>query len=186
MIAGMFMKTSNPRDEREGRIRLNKVSLRDESEFLSAARTSRELHKDWVDVPRTARAFRRYAIEMRTRDDIAFLVRRTDTGGLVGVIELQDIFMGNFCNAYVIYYAFSGQERQGLMTVAMKEVIRIAFGRLKLHRLEANIQPENHASRCLASSCGFRKEGFSPKFLKKGGEWRDHERWALLSTDNLK
>jgi ribosomal-protein-alanine N-acetyltransferase len=51
--------------------------------------------------------------------------------------------------------------------------------------LEANIQPANRASRCLAKSCGFRKEGMSPKFLKKGGEWRDHERWALLSTDAL-
>ena len=168
-----------------GRIRLNKVSPRDERDFLSAARASRELHRDWVEVPRTARAFRRYAVEMRTRDDIAFLVRHTDTGKLVGVIELQDIFMGNFCNAYVIYYAFAGHDRQGLMTEAMKEVIRIAFDKLKLHRLEANIQPANRASRCLAKSCGFRKEGMSPKFLKKGGEWRDHERWALLSTDAL-
>jgi [ribosomal protein S5]-alanine N-acetyltransferase len=173
------MKTST------GRIRLNKVSPRDERDFLSAARASRELHKNWVEVPLTARAFRRYAIEMRTRDDIAFLVRHTDTDKLVGVIELQDIFMGNFCNAYVIYYAFAGNDRQGLMTEAMTEVIRIAFDELKLHRLEANIQPENRASRRLAKSCGFRKEGLSPKFLKKGGEWRDHERWALLSTDAL-
>ena len=173
------MKTST------GRIRLNKVSPRDERDFLSAARASRELHKNWVEVPLTARAFRRYAIEMRTRDDIAFLVRHTDTDKLVGVIELQDIFMGNFCNAYVIYYAFVGNEQQGLMKEAMKEVIRIAFVELKLHRLEANIQPANRASRRLAKSCGFRKEGLSPKFLKKGGEWRDHERWALLSTDAL-
>lgn len=162
---------------------LNKVSQRDEQDFLAAARASRELHKQWVNLPRTAKAFRRYAAEMRTRDDIAFLVRRTDTGELAGVIELQDIFMGNFCNAYVIYYAFTGHEGQGLMTEALKEVTRIAFSKLKLHRLEANIQPENRPSRRLAKACGFRKEGLSLKFLKKGGEWRDHERWALLSTD---
>lgn len=166
-----------------GRIKISKVSPRDERDFLSAARASRELHQHWVNLPRTVQAFRRYAVEMRTRDDIAFLVRRADTGALAGVIKLQDIFMGNFCNAYVIYYAFTGHEGQGLMTEALQEIIRIAFGKLKLHRLEANIQPANRASLRLAKACGFNKEGRSPKFLKKGGEWRDHERWALLNTD---
>lgn len=165
------------------RVILKKISLHDEHDFLFAARASRELHKDRVEVPCTARAFRRYASEMRTSDDIAFLVRRRDTSELAGVIELQDIFMGNFCNAYVIYYAFSDHTQQGLMREALTEVISIAFGKLRLHRLEANIQPENHASRRLAKACGFQKEGVSLQFLKKGGEWRDHERWALLSTD---
>jgi ribosomal-protein-alanine N-acetyltransferase len=57
---------------------------------------------------------------------------------------------------------------------------QFAFKKLKLHRLEANIQPENKASIALAKACGFKKEGFSPKFIKKSGRWRDHERWALL------
>jgi ribosomal-protein-alanine N-acetyltransferase len=52
---------------------------------------------------------------------------------------------------------------------------------LKLHRLEANIQPENLASIALVRACGFSKEGLSPRFLKKNGQWRDHERWALLA-----
>ena len=165
------------------RIILRKVSLRDEAEFLRAARSSKALHRDWVDVPRTAKAFRRYASEMRTATDIAFLVRRGDTGELAGVVELQDIFMGNFCNAYLIYYAFAGHEGQGLMAEALRAVIEIAFGKLRLHRLEANIQPANRSSRRLAKACGFRREGLSPRYLKKGGEWRDHERWALLSDE---
>lgn len=160
---------------------LSQVRLRDEDDFLAASRASRELHRDWITAPRTPKAFRRYVAEMNTSDNLAFLVRRCDSDELAGVIELHDIFMGNFCNAYVIYYGFAGHGRKGLMTEALKEVIGIAFGKLKLHRLEANIQPENRASRRLAKSCGFQKEGFSPKFLKKNGEWRDHERWALLN-----
>jgi len=91
--------------------------------------------------------------------------------------------MGDFKNAYIIYYAFEGHQRQGLMRQAVTEVIQIAFSKLKLHRLEANIQPENKASKKLAKACGFSKEGYSPKFLKKGGQWCDHERWALLNPN---
>ena len=61
--------------------------------------------------------------------------------------------------------------------------LRDAFTRLRLHRLEANIQPGNAASIALAARCGFEREGFSPRYLKIGGRWRDHERWAILSDE---
>jgi ribosomal-protein-alanine N-acetyltransferase len=67
------------------------------------------------------------------------------------------------------------------MTEGLKQVTRYGFGSLGLHRLEANIQPENVASIALVRACGFRKEGYSPRYLKVRGRWRDHERWALLS-----
>ena len=149
-------------------ITIKKISPKDETDFLRAARASRTSHQAWVRVPLTVSAFKRYVNEMRTAEDLAFVVRRHDSGSIAGVVELQDIFMGDFKNAYIIYYVFEGQQRQGMMRQAVTEVIRIAFSKLKLHRLEANIQPENKASRKLAKACGFSKEGYSPKFLKKG------------------
>ncbi len=68
--------------------------------------------------------------------------------------------------------------RQGMLLV-----LRYAFEKLKLHRLEANIQPENRASIALVQTCGFVCEGTSRRLLKVRGRWRDHERWALLSED---
>jgi ribosomal-protein-alanine N-acetyltransferase len=56
-----------------------------------------------------------------------------------------------------------------------------AFQKIKLHRLEANIQPNNMSSKGLAKSVGLLYEGYSPKFLKINGEWRDHERWAIIN-----
>ena len=66
------------------------------------------------------------------------------------------------------------------MTEGLKLVLRRAFGTLHLHRLEANIQPHNKSSLKLFHRLGFRREGYSPRYLKIGARWRDHERWALL------
>jgi len=69
------------------------------------------------------------------------------------------------------------------MREALVAVLRLAFGPLRLHRVEANIQPRNRASIDLVRSLGFRREGYSRRYLKIGGRWRDHERWALLVED---
>jgi ribosomal-protein-alanine N-acetyltransferase len=49
--------------------------------------------------------------------------------------------------------------------------------------LEANIQPENHHSLALVQRLGFRREGYSHRYLRIGGVWRDHERWAVLADE---
>jgi len=49
--------------------------------------------------------------------------------------------------------------------------------------VEANIQPGNAPSRALVQRLGFRLEGLSPRYLYVSGDWRDHERWAVLSDD---
>jgi ribosomal-protein-alanine N-acetyltransferase len=69
------------------------------------------------------------------------------------------------------------------MSEGIELVLEHAFGSMGLHRLEANIQPSNAASIALAKRAGFRLEGFSPRYLKIDGHWRDHERWAIVAED---
>jgi len=66
------------------------------------------------------------------------------------------------------------------MREALTLALALVFGRLRLHRVEANIQPHNRPSIRLVKRLGFRREGYSPRYLNIGGRWRDHERWALL------
>jgi len=157
------------------------VALSDSKPFLAAVRASQALHHPWVAAPDASAKFRAYIRRMVPPANYGFLVCHRDTDALVGVINLTNIVRGSFQSGYLGYYAFAGNERQGLMRRGLQAVVRHAFKLLKLHRLEANIQPGNTASIALVASCGFRKEGYSPRYLKVGGRWRDHERWAILS-----
>ncbi len=111
----------------------------------------------------------------------AFVVCRRDDDSIAGLIDITNIVLGLYRSGYLGYYAFAGHEGQGLMRQGLQAVVRHAFKSLKLHRLEANIQPDNDASIGLVRSCGFSKEGYSSRYLKIGGIWRDHERWAIVA-----
>ena len=152
------------------------------AEFLSAAARSARLHRGLAAPPRTVAAFNAYLKRIRGLHHLGFWVLAPD-GQLAGVINLNEIVRGSFQSAYLGYYAFSPYEGQGHMSRGLHAVIREAFIVHRLHRLEANIQPHNVASRRLVRRLGFRREGLSPKYLKVGGRWRDHERWALTRED---
>jgi ribosomal-protein-alanine N-acetyltransferase len=164
------------------RIYLRRITHSDEREFLASVQASRALHRPWVQAPSTPKQFRAYVWRLQRPDHRGSLVRARGTGALVGVINVSNIVLGNFRSAYLAYYAFAGFEKQGLMAEGLREVVRHAFWSMRLHRLEANIQTGNAPSLALARSCGFAKEGFSPRYLKVGGRWRDHERWAIIAS----
>jgi len=162
------------------RLALRPPTAADEAEFLAAVAASRRLHRPWVAPPATPERYRGLVQHSLPPAHQAWLLRRRDDGALVGCINLTNVVMGVFRSGYLGYFAFAGHQGQGLMTEGLHAVVRQAFGPLGLHRLEANIQPGNTASIALVRACGFAREGYSPKYLKIGGRWRDHERWARI------
>ena len=165
------------------RLVLRPPTASDREELLRLARASRALHRPWVDPPTDPSAFRSFLRRSRLPSVRAFLVVRREDAAIVGAFALSQIFLGSFRSAYLGYWVGAPHAGRGYMTEAMELLLRHAFGPLKLHRVEANVQPGNVASRALVRRTGFRKEGFSPRYLKVRGRWRDHERWAITAED---
>jgi [ribosomal protein S5]-alanine N-acetyltransferase len=157
----------------------------DRVEFLALVHASVNLHHPWVQPPSNPEQFDAYLQSRKDPLNDGFLICRPTSGAIVGLINLNCIVRGFFQSAYLGYYGHAAYAGQGLMTHGLKLVIQYAFTQLGLHRLEANIQPQNTASIALARRCGFQKEGFSPKYLKILGQWRDHERFALLADSAM-
>jgi ribosomal-protein-alanine N-acetyltransferase len=128
------------------------------------------------------RAFSEYIGRLKSPAQVGYFVR-TKERDLVGVINISEIVRGSFLSGYLGYYAFVPCSGRGYMTEGLQAALHDAFRVHRLHRLEANIQPGNEASRRLVQRLGFRQEGFSPRYLKIAGRWRDHERWALTIED---
>lgn len=149
-------------------------------EFIAAAARSRALHLPWVYPPSTRSQYQAFVDRAGDDSRLSFLVV-TAEGELAGVVNVSEIVRGAFCSAYLGYYAFVPNHGCGYMRAGLRKVIELSFGKHRLHRLEANIQPGNARSIELVRGLKFRREGYSPKYLKIGGGWRDHERWAITS-----
>lgn len=165
------------------RVTLRPIAGDDQDEFTELVRASADLHLPWMSLPTTPQEFRTY---LGRFDDPSsaqgLLVCVRDTGAIAGNININSIIRGRFQGGSLGYAAFAPAAGQGYMSEGLGLVLRYAFEQLRLHRLEANIQPGNQASLNLVRRHGFRKEGYAPGLLFIDGAWRDHERWAITST----
>jgi ribosomal-protein-alanine N-acetyltransferase len=162
-------------------IRLSRVIRADAAELIAANSANREYHLPWVTSFTDQAGFDSWFARGRTGSNVGLVAREIASNEVVGVINLNEIVAGAFQSAYLGYYGMANFSRTGLMTEALRAAVDYAFIELGLHRLEANIQPGNIASISLVRRLGFKQEGFSPRYLRINGEWRDHERWALLA-----
>jgi ribosomal-protein-alanine N-acetyltransferase len=176
---------------RGARVYLRPPRRADGEAFLAAIRASLRLHGRWVLPPATPTAFatyvQRFGRSARWDPERAthagFLVCRCDDDAIVGAFNLSEIVRGAFRSVYLGYYALAPHAGQGYMSEAFDLVLEAVFRTFRLHRVEVNIQPGNAASLRLVERAGFAREGYSRRYVKIAGRWRDHVRFALLAED---
>lgn len=172
-----------PEEVRGRRIVLRRPVEADIDELLALNRASVAHHLPWTPAPTTRLAVALFVERARREATASYLIRHADTDAILGVVTLSQIVQANFQSAYLGYNIGAPWARQGYMTEAITSILDLAFGAFGLHRVEANIQPGNEASIELVRRLGFRLEGFSPRYLKIGEVWCDHERWAILADE---
>jgi [ribosomal protein S5]-alanine N-acetyltransferase len=154
---------------------LRKPKLDDLAEVKELYEQSISLHNPWVYAPQDYEAY--------LRQENQYFLCSSENGKIIGTFNISGIVRGYFQSAYLGYKVFYPYQGKGYMSKGIALLLKEAFEELNLHRLEANIQPENLASIGLVSNAGFVKEGFSKNYLRVGGlQWKDHERWAIVNA----
>jgi ribosomal-protein-alanine N-acetyltransferase len=151
---------------------------------MAAARESRKLHGQWTNAPATRDRFDIFVKRFVAREPAShagYLALLHEDDSLVGVFNFSEMVRGAFQSTYLGYYAFAARAGRGYMTEGMALALDVAFRKQKLHRVEVNIQPTNSRSLALAERIGFSREGYSPRYVKIAGRWRDHVRYAMLA-----
>jgi ribosomal-protein-alanine N-acetyltransferase len=73
---------------------------------------------------------------------------------------------------------------KGLMTEAIKEIVRFGFAELGVNRIEAEVIPGNLASEKALQKVGFMHEGLLRQWMFWEGKRNDINMYAILKSDN--
>ncbi|HEX3548762.1 MAG TPA: GNAT family protein [Candidatus Elarobacter sp.] len=163
------------------RVELRRVLRTDAGALIAANLDNVDYHAPWETAFTDQAAFDAWFDRGVLGAKVLLVAHERATGDVVGVINLNDIVLGRFKSAHFGYWGYRRTGGRGLMTEALRLAVRYAFDEVGLHRVEANIQPNNVRSLALARRAGFTKEGYSQRYLFIDGAWRDHERWTRLA-----
>ncbi|TYP86203.1 GNAT family N-acetyltransferase [Blastococcus xanthinilyticus] len=132
--------------------------------------------------PAAYRAMRRMmAARARQGTSLPFAVRVD--GRLAGQVTVDNVVRGALRSGYLGYWIDPAVAGRGHASLAVALVCDHAFGPAGLHRLQADIRPENGPSQRLVERLGFQREGLLRRYLDIDGDWRDHLSYALLAED---
>lgn len=138
----------------------------------------------WRDrhTPAAFRAMRRASLR-RARSGVSVPFAIRVDGQLAGQVTVDNIVRGALRSGHLGYWIDRSVAGRGLATLAVALVCDHAFGSVGLHRLQADIRPENLRSQRLVERLGFRREGLLRRYLDIDGDWRDHVSYGLVVED---
>jgi ribosomal-protein-alanine N-acetyltransferase len=113
----------------------------------------------------------------------AFAIVELPDGAMRGRIALANVVRGAWENATVGYFVDQATGGRGFASEAVGLALQFAFGPCRLHRVQAAVMPHNARSIRVLEKNGLRHEGFSPRYLRLDGAWRDHEQFAITAEE---
>jgi [ribosomal protein S5]-alanine N-acetyltransferase len=104
-------------------------------------------------------------------------------GQFAGQLTVFRIVWGPLRSAEVGYWVDERLAGRGIAPTALAMAIDHCFLVMRLHRIEACIQPQNAASRRAVEKLGFRDEGIRVGQVYSNGAWRDHVCYAITAEE---
>ena len=104
-------------------------------------------------------------------------------GEIAGQLNVWGIARGSLSSATIGYWVSERFAGRNITPISVAMATDIAFGELRLHRMEICIRPENRASLRVVEKLGFRYEGLRQRFIHIDGDWRDHYAFALVREE---
>ncbi|MCW2917907.1 MAG: GCN5-related N-acetyltransferase [Actinomycetia bacterium] len=105
-----------------------------------------------------------------------------DSGRIIGRITLNGIERGFFQSCSLGYWVSAADNGRGFATAAVREIVRVAFEELGLHRVQAETLLHNVRSQRVLERNGFVRFGVAPAYLNIGGRWQDHAMYQVVKT----
>ena len=102
-------------------------------------------------------------------------------GAVVGTFTIASIIRGAFQSCSVGYWLAERAQGRGLATAALREAADLAFGDLRLHRIQAETLTHNERSQRVLQRVGFEQYGQARSYMHIAGQWQDNVLYQLLT-----
>ncbi len=119
---------------------------------------------------------------VQRQEGISWVVELKDEKVLAGTIGFWRMKKEHH-RAEIGYMILPEYWKKGLMSEALREVLRYGFDVMKLHSIEADINPENTASETILERNGFTQEAFFKENFYWKGKYLNSAIYSLLEQD---
>ncbi|SCW40246.1 ribosomal-protein-alanine N-acetyltransferase [Ruminococcaceae bacterium YRB3002] len=143
-----------------------------------------QTHEDTYYTAQAQKEYLDYDVREFKRNRLVplWITLKDDPGTIIGRVSFFNIAYGGMMLAQIGYHLDKDHTGQGYMTEAVKESCQMMFDKVRLHRIEAFVLPENDRSISLIERCGFTYEGTRMSYMSINGKFRDHETFYLLKS----
>jgi ribosomal-protein-alanine N-acetyltransferase len=181
---------------RTARMTLRPVRDSDRAEFVRVCAASWPVWRPWMPAMEPGETFDALFDKMldrtarETRDGTGLpLAAFLPDGRMAAFVSVFNVVRGVFQSGSMGWRTNAELLRQGYGLEAITALLDHAFAPvaaagLGLHRLQANVIPDNLPSLRLAERAGFRREGYGVRYLNIAGRWQDHVMLAKLADEH--
>lgn len=172
-----------------GRLVLRKIILTDAPELFelrTSDKTMEFIDKEKIASMQVAQdMIQNIDFQMQNNAAIMWGISLPGSAPIIGTIGYWRIVKDHH-RAEIGYMLNHGYWNKGFITEAMQTVIDYGFAKMKLHTIEANINPHNLASRRVLEKQGFQQEGFYRENYYFNGKYLDTAVFSLLKSSRVK